>query len=460
MSDLFTLLNRSVRALDAQRFGLDATGENIANVNTPGYTRRSVVFAEVAPPDPYSAGGGVDVVAVTAARAPLVDARLRYEQPTAAREGAVADQLAIVEAGLGDPGASLDAALASFYNTYAALSQSPTSNSARQQVIVEGQTLSHAFNDMATRFDTARQNANNDIRATVTQVNALATQLADINKQVRSIDPSNAQNLLDQQSVVIDAIGQLVDIHVINHEDGTADVSIGNGRALTIGDKAYALSTSASSTGMVSILASGAAVTTDVTNELTGGRLAGLVKVRDTLIPNYQTQLDQLAYSVSTDVNNVVTTGYDLNGAAGVNFFVQPSVVAGAARAMDVNATVAADVRLVVAAATTAPGNNAIAQAVANLQDTAMTGTTARPVDGWGNLVYSVASDSAAAQQSQKAHEQVADQLTNLREQISGVSIDEEAAMMMRFQRAYEANAKFFQAVDDTLDQLLNLVRF
>ena len=89
-----------------------------------------------------------------------------------------------------------------------------------------------------------------------------------------------------------------------------------------------------------------------------------------------------------------------------------------------------------------------------------MTGTTARPVDGWGNLVYSVATDSAAAQQSQKAHEQVADQLTNLREQISGVSIDEEAAMMMRFQRAYEANARFFRAVDDTLDQLLNLVRF
>ena len=123
-----------------------------------------------------------------------------------------------------------------------------------------------------------------EIRATVTQVNALATQLADINKQVRSIDPSNAQNLLDQQSVVIDAIGQLVDIHVINHEDGTADVSIGNGRALTIGDKVYASSTSASRTGMVSILTSGAAVTTDVTNELTGGLLAGLVKVRDTLI--------------------------------------------------------------------------------------------------------------------------------------------------------------------------------
>src|SRR5262245_34504636 len=183
MSDLFTLLGRSVRALDAQRFGLDVTGENIANVNTPGYARRSVVMAETPLPDPFSAGGGVDVIAVTAARAPLVEARLQHEHPAAARERAIADQLAIVEAGLGQPGASLDAALARFYNTYAALSQNPTSSTARQQVIVEGQTLASAFNDMAVRFDTARRTADDEIRAAVTQVNALAEQLADINRQ-------------------------------------------------------------------------------------------------------------------------------------------------------------------------------------------------------------------------------------------------------------------------------------
>src|SRR5882757_3007761 len=108
------MLNVAARALDAQRYGLDAAGQNIANVNTPGYTRRSVVFAEVPPPDAWSAGGDVDVVAGTAARAPLIEARLRFEQPASAAEGAIAEQLAVVEMGLGQPGASLDAALARF----------------------------------------------------------------------------------------------------------------------------------------------------------------------------------------------------------------------------------------------------------------------------------------------------------------------------------------------------------
>jgi flagellar hook-associated protein 1 len=417
-------------------------------------------MAETPLPDPFSAGGGVDVIAVTAARAPLVEARLQREHPAAARERAIADQLAIVEAGLGQPGASLDAALARFYNTYAALSQNPTSSTARQQVIVEGQTLASAFNDMAVRFDTARRTADDEIRAAVTQVNALAEQLADINRQISSIDSSEAHHLLDQQSVVIDALGELVDVHVIRRENGVADVSIGNGRALVIGETEYPLTVSAGSNGLVSILTDGAAMTTDVTAEIAGGKLAGLIKVRDTLVPNYIARLDQLAYNVSTDVNGLVTSGYDLTGAAGVNFFTQPSAVTGAAMAMAVNGAVAADNRLVVTASTTAPGNNDIARAVAALQDSPMTGTSARPVDGWGSLVYAVATDGSTARQAERSHEQVAQQLEALRDQISGVSLDEEAAMLLRFQRAYEANAKFFQAVNDTLDHLLNLVRF
>src|SRR5262245_3742054 len=114
MSDLFTMLHLSARALDAQRYGLDVAGQNIANVNTPGYVRRSVILSELPPTDPFSPGGGVDVLAVASARAPILEARLRFEQPASAREGAIADHLGVIETGLGQPGASLDAALARF----------------------------------------------------------------------------------------------------------------------------------------------------------------------------------------------------------------------------------------------------------------------------------------------------------------------------------------------------------
>jgi flagellar hook-associated protein 1 FlgK len=176
------------------------------------------------------------------------------------------------------------------------------------------------------------------------------------------------------------------------------------------------------------------------------------------LIPQYRDSLDQLAYGVASDVNTLTTSGFDLNGNAGANFFVPPASAAGAAQAMAVSGAVAADTSLVVASATTGPGNNDVARAIAALQDSPISGTATRPVDAWGNLVYQVATDSRSATQSQAAHDQVMQQLKNLRDQISGVSIDEEAAMLLRFQRSYEANAKFFQVTDQTLSLLMSLV--
>ena len=234
--------------------------------------------------------------------------------------------------------------------------------------------------------------------------------------------------------------------------------SYGNGRALVIGDTPYQLSlTASSSTGYATITTNGAASTTDVTTEIAGGRIGGLLHVRDTLIPGYATQLDQLAYSVATDVNAITTSGFDLNGNPGTAFFTPLAGVANAATLIAVNAAVVADNRLVVTSSTTAVGNNDLALAIGALQDLAMTGGTARPVEGWGSLVYTVATDSERAIEGRNAHEQVAHQLSNLWDQTSGVSIDEEAAMLLRFQKAYEANAKFFQVVDQTLELLMQL---
>ena len=453
------MLNRTVIALDAQRYGLDVAGQNIANVNTPGYVRRSAVLVETPPPDPFSPGGGVNVAGLLASRAPLVDGRLRYEQPLASREGAVADQLGVLESGLGQAGSSLDEALASFYNTYATLGQSPTSATARQQVVVQGQSLARSFNDMASRFESQRRSADAEIRAQVTQLNALAAQLSGINRQIAQTEPSNAQGLYDQQAQVIKAMSSFVDLNVISRNDGVVDVSIGNGRALVLGERAYPIQVSSNASGYGTLLSDGAAVTTDVTGEITGGRIGGLLHVRDALIPSYTARLDQLAYTVANDVNAVTTAGYDLNGDPGVNFFAPPAAVAGAARLLAVNAAVVTDNSLVVTSSTTAVGNNDLALAIGRLQDTPMTGSTARPIEGWSDLVYAVATDAAGAKQNRDAHEEITQQLRNLWDQISGVSIDEEAASLMRFQKAYEANARFFQVVDDTLSLLMGLGR-
>ena len=460
MADLFTMLGTAARALDAQRYGLDVTGQNIANVNTPGFARRTITFAEVPPRDAWSAGGGVDVVAVTAARAPLLEARLRQEQPAGARERAIADELAVIDRGLGLPGASLDGALSRFYNSYGTLAQNPISGPARQQVNAEAQGLTTAFRDIANRLAGARQAADGTIRDILDQVNALARELASLNAGLTEPGSYTAESLRDRQSVALGELANLIDVNVIHRGDGALDVSIGNGRALVVGTHSFELSPeSTPPDGFASILTDGADVTTDITAEITGGRIAGLLEIRDRLVPGYAAQLDALAYAVASDVNALTSSGYDLAGNPGVNFFVQPAAVAGAARLMAVAPAVAADPRVVVAAATPAPGNNNIANAIASLQDKLVSGGVARPVDAWGDLVYRVGADARSAGQAAKSHDEIAQQLTTLRDQVSGVSIDEEAAMLMRFQRAYEANARFFRLADEALDFLMDMVR-
>jgi flagellar hook-associated protein 1 FlgK len=454
------MLGGAARALDAQRFGLDVTGQNIANVNTPGFARRTIEFAEVPPRDAWSAGGGVDVEAVTAARAPLLEARLRQENPVGARERTIADQLSIVETRLGSPGASLDAAMSRFYNAYGTLALNPVSGPARHEVIVEGQALATAFRDMADQLAATRRSADKDIRDLLDQINALAKEVAAANGEIVELGSPAVETARDRQAVVLETLTQLLDVNVIQRSDGGVDVSLGNGRALVVGTSVFELSASTTGpSGFAAILTSGADVITDVTAEITGGQIGGLLQIRDVLVPGYAARLDALAHGVASGVNGLTTTGFDLNGAAGSNFFVPPGAVAGAAAAMAVNPLVASDGNLVVAAAAATAGNNEVAKAVAALQDAPIAGGSATPVDTWGDLVYRVAADARSANQAAKSRDEIMQQLRTLRDQTSGISLDEEAAMLMRFQRAYEANARFFTVADEALELLIQLVR-
>src|SRR5262249_2813921 len=146
-----------------------------------------------------------------------------------------------------------------------------------------------------------------------------------------------------------------------------------------------------------------------------------------------------------------------LNGNAGVNFFNQPATVAGAASNLSVSAAVVANVKLVAAAGAPNAGDNQNARALANLQQAALSGGS-NPVDSWGSLVYRVGSYSAHPTANQSTHDQIVQQLQGLRDQVSGVSLDEEAGNMLKFQRAYEATARYFSAIQSSLDTLMQMV--
>lgn len=458
MSGLFGMLAMTARSLEAQRFGLDVVGQNIANVNTSGYSRRVVDFAALPPTSPLNAGNGVEVQGVRAIRDALLDRRLWQEIPAEAMQGAIADALSIAEVALGDPGASIDAALSAFFDAWGRLSEDPTSTTARQQVVLQGEALATGFRDMVSRLTLARRDADARIRGVVDQINALTTEIASLNVSIaRGVAiGTDVQALKDRQAEVIKALSAFVPVDVIAREDGGYDVTIGLGRPLVIGASDFRIETTAvGPSGFVTLSANGV----DITGEISSGALGGLLHVRDTLIHGYVSRLDEIAYALATEVNTRHQAAFDATGAAGLAFFEPPAATAGAAAALAVNAAVAADPSRVAAASTPDPGDNTAARDLAALRDgRVMFGGTATLHEAWGRLVYQAGTDTQVARQEQRTRREIVMQVEALRDSVSGVSLDEEAAGLIRFQRAYEANARFFTTVDSVLQTLLNMV--
>jgi len=454
MGGLVDSLSMAARSLQAQQYAMDVTGQNISNVNTPGYSRRVVDFAAV-PPD---AGGGVEIERVRSVRDTLLERRLLQQVPLSARDSAIAEALGVVETALGKSGESLDARLDTFFSAFADLSASPTSSVARREVQAAGESLSAAFAEMADRLESARRDADAHVKGAVEEINSLAERVARLNAAIPSARLNgSAQTLEDEQSQLVRQLAELVDVHVIPRQEGGVDLTIGNGRPLVAAANAYALEALPTLPGG-SVALSSQGVT--VTSELTGGSIGGLLHVRDTAIPSYLSSLDTLAFETASQVNTIHSAGFDLNGNAGGNFFsfsTPPVGVSGAARALRVDPAITADNSTIAAASVAVVGDNGAARAIAGLRSTrVLNGNTATLLDGWSNLVYQVGSDSRNAANDRDSHREIVREVEALRDQVSGVSLDEEAMNLLKFQRAYEANAKFFTAVDRMLSTLLD----
>jgi flagellar hook-associated protein 1 FlgK len=456
MSSLWNSLSVSARALEAQRMGLDITGQNIANVATPGYARRQVIFAEA--PGAYGlAGRGVEVEGIQSVRDMLLERRLREERPGAGREAAIAESMAVVETALGPSSQGLDSSITSFLNAFSELASDPTSAAARQSVVLAGQTVANHFQSVTRDLANAQRYTDSQVRVAVDDVNGLAQQIATLNDGIRGAESGSAMaaGLQDQLQLKLHELSNLIDIDVIQHADGAVDVTFGPGRPLVLGAGAVALTaTSGPPSGFATLSSNGVAVT----GEITSGRLGGLLQVRDTLVPQYQLQLDTLASSLVSEVNALHAAGFDGAGNPADEFFSPLAAVAGAAAAIAVRPAVAADPTLVAAASVALAGDNQTATAIAALRDDITVGGSYTFAEAWGDMAYRVGRDAQTARQAQQSREGVVRQMETLRDSVSGVSLDEEALKLMQFQRAYEANARVFRAVDEALTTLINMV--
>jgi flagellar hook-associated protein 1 FlgK len=555
MSDLFGSLSIAVRALLAQEGAVNTTANNIANVNTQGYSRQRPILTEATPLDlgQISIGNGVEFDGVQSVRDNILELRIDQETQQQNRLQAYLNSVNQVQSLFNETeGAGLSDALNNFFNSFQALADNPTDVPTRQAVISAGQNLASTFQQTGQQLSSIQRGLDQQVSQTVSEINSDTAQLADLNQQIASIQGNSEQAgmLQDKQYSVLNDLSQLVDVAVTYANDGSLTITTTNGVPLVAGDQGFALSTTNNpSTGFQDILSQGA----DVTASFAGGQLAGLLEARDQAIPSAISDLDNLAAGIINAVNTQSTKGYDLNGIKGGDFFqpvVQPSPGsnAGAAENMAVAIT---DPSLVAASSsligygttglsltpgttftagdtltisqdghshTTAntlttvgalmsdintwgqqygisaylvsgnlqiqgnpaggtmtvtpggsfttdvgslspgtQGDNGNALALANLQNQAVVnGETA--TDYYADLVSTVGNDVSSATDEQEAVSLVLTQLQNQRSDISGVSLDEEAANLILYQRAFEAAAEVVSTINTLTGDVLQTV--
>jgi flagellar hook-associated protein 1 FlgK len=438
MASLSTSLNMAVQSLGADTAALQMTNNNIANANTPGYTREVADFQEVSVTsgDGMSSGNGVELTGYQSIRDELLQRQI--EQETTAQSGANAQQSTLqqIQPAFATTTDDIGTDMSALFSSISSLSTNPTSTSSRQAVLTAGQNLANAFNTASSTLTSQQAGLNTQVTQDVSQINQLTKQIAALNPQIAEVDSTgeDAGTLQDQQDQLVLSLSKLTSVSV-TQSNGGVTLTTGNGTPLVVGSQSSALQTTTGSDGMTHVLDQNG---NDITKTLTAGDLGGTIQMRDTTIPGLSTQLDTLANQFGSAINAAQAAGYDQNGNAGQNFFTIPTTVSGSAGSIEMAIS---DPALVAASSDGTSGSNGNLTNLSAVQTSALpSGQT--PSDAYASLIYQVGSLTANANAESSATAASLLQLNNQMSSVSGVSIDEESANLITYQQAYEAAAR------------------
>jgi flagellar hook-associated protein 1 FlgK len=460
MGSLSGSLNIALQSMLAEQGAIETTSNNIANVNTPGYSRQRADFAETPPIQigGITLGTGVKLSDITSLRDAILDRRVNQEtQQQGQLEAFIGGGQQIQALFNETAGTGLQAPLTTFFNSLSQLSTNPSDLNVRQGVLSAAQNLASAFTQSSNSLSSLQRNADLSVTQSVNQINVLTAQIANVNAQVATATAvgQNPGPFVDQRQQLISQLSNLLDVSQIDAGKGSLTLTTNSGAPLVVDGQSFQLTSQADPvTGLQHVYSQG----TDITAKIAAGQLAGQLQIRDQEIPSAQTSLDTLAASLANSVNTQHQAGFDLNGAAGGNFFNSPPAGGvGAAANLTVAITDPTKIAASGGPAPGSPGDNINANAILALQNQTIAGGQT-PLNFYSNLVFKVGNDLSNAQTSQQSGSLVLQQIQNLQGGVSGVDINEEAANLVRFQNAYTASAHVASVINSLLQTTIDLV--
>ncbi|MBS1821211.1 MAG: flagellar hook-associated protein FlgK [Acidobacteria bacterium] len=462
MGTVNSLMDLARQTLMADQAALGVISNNVANQNTPGYTRQVVNWQtrDSVTIGGYTVGEGVAVGPQgVSQRDRVLEQRVQQAIQTQSQSEALSSALNQVQNifGLSSTSSSasstaLGSALNSFFGTLSSLTANPSDATTRQAVLSAAKGLADAFNSASNQISQVSRDLDKQAAGYVDRINALTSTIAALNKRIGSTSPgSDAGVLEDQRQQAIAQLSQYIGLNQITNEANGITLTTSNGAVLVSGDHSYAMSTTQIS-GVTHLVAG--ASSQDVTVGLTGGALGGILAARDQQIPAFQSALDNLAYSLGTKINQVNAQGLDGNGNPGQVIFALPASAGGAAGLIGLATT---DPQAIAAAATGegATGNSNALLLARVSGSSIVAGQTASGF--FTSLLAQIGNAASGAATDNTAQQTILTQLTSQRNALSGVSLDEEAANLTNYQRAYQAAAKVFSIADEIMSSALNL---
>lgn len=458
----------------AAQAGIATTGHNITNATTEGYSRQRVHQASEAPNEGIGSKGLIGKGTKIDRVERVNDTYLEKQVRNAGKELAHAEEkdmaLRQIESVFNEMGGEgLNRIVSKFFNEFRKLANEPSSTAIRSSVREGAQAMVNDLKRLRSEVEDIRRHLDSRLEGYTREINSYAEQIRDLNIQIKKYDAGGASpnDLQDKRDQALKKLTEYMDLAMHADGDGNYVVDVKGVGPLVVGpnaekfsvvrspadvdgkpEGAFDLKTSASANGIV-------------THGVKGGKIGALLEVRDKTLSTVLDRLDDIAYGIAQAVNSVHEQGVTSDGMTGIKFFKMPVQRERAAEFLDLSADVKANVNAIAAAQVPdAPSDNRIALAISQVQGLQFMNDGKSTLDDFYNAI--VSDVGVATNRNRSTMNAVKDSVTQLgkfREQLSGVSIDEETTNLLQYQHAFGASAKVIQVADEMLKTILELKR-
>ena len=328
-----SLLSIGSSALDAAYVALRTAGNNIANVNTPGYSREVVTFqpeVQTSVGSMYE-GSGVMATDITRQYSSFLTQQTNLAQSGASQADTTVSLTNQINSLFSNTTTGLGNAMDSFFSQLQTLAATPGNSAAQQTAITSAQNMTGQFNDYYAQLQNMSQAADAQLQQQINTVNTTVAQIAQLNQQisVASVGGQSPNSLLDQRDLDIQNLNKSVGISTSTESNGSIDLYLSNGQPLLVGSKTYSMSMGLDPTNPSNMqvgVSNGSSITALSSSDAGGGAIAALLQFRNQTIPGVENQIGQLALNLSTQLNALQTQGVTPAGATGVNMFAAQSI--------------------------------------------------------------------------------------------------------------------------------------